>query len=183
MPEGWSVRTCPWWGHAGLSQTTSLFPMCPSRASKRMFYHLPRHRSDADRLVALFTILKNGFHICLFSTHPGHHLTAMNSQIPERGLATALANSFKTLGFTSPVPIDSSMFNFLRWSQTWPSLTAGVTCLLQMLPWVPSTWETWKERVPLKAETKSLLSTSIFSLSTVTGCVNTYFPDRFVFPW
>lgn len=67
-----------------LSQTTSLLSMCLSTASRRMLYHLPRHRSNAGVLVDPFILFKNRFHVGLLFTYPGYHLTVMNYQIPQR---------------------------------------------------------------------------------------------------
>jgi len=74
-------------------------------------------------------------------------------------------NSLRTLGCNSSGHIDLCTFRFLRWSQTWSSLTVGGAFPLWSPSCSPSTQEGGGQRFPVTTEAKKLLSTSAFSSS------------------
>ena len=75
------------------------------------------------------------------------------SDIIESGFAGTAANSPTTLGCVTLGPIDLRIFMFLRWSQTWSSLTVGGMLLPQSPSTKPVVWgqavirEDWGKKV------------------------------------
>lgn len=97
-------------------------------------------------------------------------------------LATISSTSFKSLGCTALCPIDLSTFRFLRWPWTWFLLTVGDFALpVPMM--LSSTWDVWKERVPLKIEiTWKVPQPSLHLFLPVhQHCLSEYIPLTFFF--
>lgn len=86
----------------------------------------------------------------------------------DSGLVTTSASSLGILRCTLLGPMGFCMFIFLRWSQTWSSLTMKGTSFPQSLTWGSGAWEMHRSGYQWKVRQKNLMTTSASSMLVLT---------------